>query len=322
MSAIRLVTILRRLQKGERLNTDQLALEYETHRETIKRDIGYIREVLTAEGTQVKYDRKDKSIFLEHSGDHLTREDVLTVLLLLHQTRCLSADELAGVSDRLLHLFSRETRHVMKQFFADYQLHYSTICDEPLIEKIGLVYRAITEQRMLTTVYANRTRKFRCKPLTLVYHDHAFYVTTGLEGKEHLPPIQLRLDKMNQCKLDHEKFRMDHGPNRFLPSTHTDKSYNMYTGSEQRIVLLIVKEAAAEVRRQFPRAQRLESDVARHAKLFDKYELHVFGLDGILFWILSQGTRVEVLEPAELRSKLSETATALNGLYSQTTPIE
>jgi predicted DNA-binding transcriptional regulator YafY len=112
------------------------------------------------------------------------------------------------------------------------------------------------------------------------------------------------LNVLKQCYPKNEKHEY------FQAGAYKNLSFNMFTGDEVLVKIKAVKWLEEYVYRAFANAKKVAENETSIIM-----EIKVFGTEGILFWILGQQERVEVLEPLSLREKIKEKIFMLSKLF-------
>jgi predicted DNA-binding transcriptional regulator YafY len=310
----RILEILQRLLHGEQLHLQNIADEYGTHPETIKSDFTYIRRLYDDIPDFLVYDRREKVYRLSDVRGQLTSGDVLVLLTILYGSRSLNREECKLMKNKLLSLFSQQEQHKLRSFFKSFDYHYAPNYNELLLEKIQFIFRSILEQHLLKISYLkNDECQVRIvEPYTITFHNGAYYMVAYIHGKGYSNPAHYRLDKIKEIKALKEKFQIDHGDNRFQPGDYINQSYYMFTGDPVTVRLKIQSWMEEYLHRTFPKVKHISSD-----EKWITTEVEVLGTEGIIYWILSQQDRVEVLTPQSLRKQIIETLERMRQQYRE-----
>lgn len=311
----RVVDIYIRLLSGENINVSNLSFEYGKHPETIKDDIKNLRIILEQQQNSIIYNAKNNTYSLKKDNEFLNSGDILILLMLLYQSRSLVKDERLEIERKLIGLFPLEEQQKLNKFFRSYNYHYSTVQEKNMRKKINDLFYAILEQRQVTFLYikASEIKERRVKPLTINFHDHQFYLLANFVGKNFDQPTPFRLDKIEKIQILDERFQLNKSSDYFKPGKYSNQSYNMYSGEEVTVKLKVDRSVDEYVYRTFPIVNKVNSD----DEDMSIFEINVLGTKGILFWILGQRDRVEVLSPKVLRDEVKEIITKMLKKYEE-----
>lgn len=171
---------------------------------------------------------------------------------------------------------------------------------------------AIERNKRLSVVYrshrSGETKNLVIDPYALVFRRHNWYLIAHSRVHGHL--IQLKLVRMVRAVDTGETFEV---ASSFSVDRFYAKSWEMWTGDEERLVSVKFSPRVAQIIRESKRhpTQELE-DTPDGGVIFS---VRVAGLDEISFWILSWGADAEVLEPDDLRAAIEETVCNLVDVY-------
>lgn len=307
----RILDLYQRFIQGEKINLDTVAVEYQKHKETIKEDIRTIRTFLEKRYQNIVYDKRGRYYYLNSLEGQLNKSEIVMILLHLYHSRSLTKAELLNLETKLSRFLSRAEQKQLNLFFQSFKYHFNAFQKEELLPKLGVTFQAILEQRMVKIHYYNGHLTERIiKPLTIAYHDATLYVVAHLHEKDYPMPAKFRMDRISQCELLKEKFCVSQGANYFKPGEFMNKSFMMFGGEPVKVILKLIHWLEEYVYRAFPHAVKLGAENDSIVM-----EIEVLGVEGILYWILSQQERVEVIEPLELKAKVITSAKNIISVY-------
>lgn len=295
-------------------------MEYGVSQEQLKRDIKYLRDIFEDEdagfNNTIEYNRKDNQYELIKGHKFLTYDQVMMILIIIYHTRSLCKNELENLSSKLIKTFSLNEQIKMRSFFNSYQFHYKPIQPTPILNHIQEIFKAIMEKRVLSFVYRNRgeSKQRKVIPYTITYQDGFLYVVAKKVDSDNVSPFYWRLDKVSNCSATNERFIVPHGADFFDVGDFVGRSFNMHTGNSQTVRLKVERGTELYLMRESPRVTIIKDDPT---ETFVMAEVEVFGDDGIMFWILKQQDRVEVLEPLALRNKVKEAIQRMIKVYEE-----
>jgi predicted DNA-binding transcriptional regulator YafY len=176
------------------------------------------------------------------------------------------------------------------------------------------VANAVERNKRLEMIYrslrSGETKTLTVDPYALVFRKHNWYIIA--HSKSHNRTIQLKLVRVVQAKPTGETFQLPHD---FSVDNYYAKSWEMWTSGEEWRARVKFSPRVAQLIRESKRhpTQRIEDQPDGSVIL----SVTVSGLEEIGFWILSYGSDAEVLEPAELRTHIRETAEKMLDGYSR-----
>ena len=181
------------------------------------------------------------------------------------------------------------------------------ICKKPLLENLWQVSDAIVQEHPIRFSYTRqdgRTKDRTVKPLAIIFSEFYFYLI-GLQTYETGDAFRTyRLDRIANIITSEEKFRIPYR-DKFRDSEFRKRVQFMYDGELMTVKFRYFGSSVEHVLDRLPTAKAKQRDVS----VYD-ISAEVYG-DGILIWLLSQGSQVEVYAPEELRQKWLDEASRI-----------
>lgn len=302
----RIIDICQRLLKGERIHAERDAITYGVHIETLKLDIYTLRNILT--DYTIDFDGEYKLT----STQGLTMAEAFMLLIMVYHSKSLNNIEVKQIQEKILKQFSGHEQQSLSKFFQSYNYYYKPYMQQPQLEYFELIFRAVSEQRLVSFIYQKKSGAISekmAKPLSVILHDRLYYLVAEDMTEDNTQPVNFRFDRLSELKLCKEKFRMEEH-NRFQQGQYIDEAFNMYTGDKEIIRFKVKPHLAEYVLRRFPQAICLKQDEQSIT-----YEVIVRGTDGVIMWLLSQKADLEVLAPLYLREKMRQIISDMMDIY-------
>ncbi len=126
-------------------------------------------------------------------------------------------------------------------------------------------------------------------------------------GGDEFPAIY-RVDRIKNLVVTNENFKIEYS-SRFQDGDFRKKIQFMYSGRLQRVVFEFWGSSVEAVLDRIPSAKISKQYEGKYL-----IEAEVYG-DGIIMWLLSQGSNVKVLSPQRLVDKIKAEVVKLNSLY-------
>ncbi|WP_145452974.1 helix-turn-helix transcriptional regulator [Staphylococcus hominis] len=241
-------------------------------------------------------------------NDHVSfdKEQLLAILKILIASRGLSKEEIQHVITRLKQQVSDENYKIIEKAIKSEMIHYVHMNHgEPLFHKLWELNELIQQEKTIEFEYfnaMNRGRIHNIKPMYITYSELYFYLV-GINEKEQV--IIFRVDRIQEFKVTddkfkvtEDKFKVPHSP--YIREGELKKRiYFMYGGEWKKVVFEFNGGIIESVLDRFPTAKLIKKDYIHNRFTV---EIEVIG-DGILMWFLSQGARVKVLSPIDLKQK-------------------
>ena len=318
----RVLDIYTRLTEGHIISKAQEAQRFGVDERSIQRDIDDIRAFLAdrqsdkaADNRLIEYDYRQKGFVMTGAETSvMTNSEILAVSKVLLASRaftkkdgCVPLRNMRLVSE----LLSNEKYHYV-------ELHHKSHIQDKLWE-LGT---DIQEHNLVEITYTKAEHmkemvKRLIEPMAVLFSEYYFYLNAfivernedGTWSHKYDYPAIFRIDRIQSYRETGEKFRVAY-VNRFEEGEFRKRIQFMYAGELMRIQLKYYGENPEPVLDWLPTAQIIEQ--GEHVCTISA---EVYG-NGILMWLLSQGSRIEVLRPESLRQEMKKKAQEIVELYS------
>lgn len=253
-----------------------------------------------SENTKIIMNQTDRKYEIIHNNETIfDKEQVLAMLKILISSRGLTKDEIHHVITTLMHKLSDEDRKIVETSINSEMINYESMNHgEPLFSKLWELNHIIQQNKTIEFEYfnaMNRGRIHKIKPMYITYSELYFYLV-GVNDKEQV--IIFRVDRIQEYKVTKEKIKIPNSP--YIREGELKKRiYFMYGGEWKKVTFEFNGGIIESVLDRFPTAQLIKKDYINNCFTV---EIEVTG-DGILMWLLSQGSRVKVLSPTDLKEK-------------------
>ena len=311
---LRMLDIFERLNKGERISKRDLTVYYGVGEKTIQRDIEDIRSYLAEKhgyepDATIKYNRSQNCYYLvRFEREWLSNQEVLAICKILLESRAFAKEEMNRLLTKLLAQATPTQRKVVEGIIKDESVNYVPLQHKkPLLENLWQVSDAIVQEHPIRFSYTRqdgRTKDRTVKPLAIIFSEFYFYLI-GLQTYETGDAFRTyRLDRIANIITSEEKFRIPYR-DKFRDSEFRKRVQFMYDGELMTVKFRYFGSSVEHVLDRLPTAKAKQRDVS----VYD-ISAEVYG-DGILIWLLSQGSQVEVYAPEELRQKWLDEASRI-----------
>ena len=304
---LRLLDIFGRLNRGELLNKQDMVRYYGVGEKTIQRDIDDIRNYLADRHNRcvdatIEYDRGAKGYRLTRfEREWLTNQETLALCKILLESRALEKTELRGLIEKLLTQASPSDRAIAEDIIrSEYGAYVPLMHGKKLLEALWRISLAIHRHREISFFYTRKdgvSHQRIVKPLSIMFSEYYFYVIALYDDADEGEVYRTyRIDRLTNLKETGKSFRIPHNA-KFHDGEFRKRVQYMYDG-KMRTIRFKYRDSSIEHvldRLQTAKAKKLSDGV---------YDVtaEVSG-KGILIWLLSQGSQVEVISPAELREE-------------------
>ena len=329
---LRILDLYVRMYSGKVIRKDEEAERFGVDERSIQRDIEDIREFLSnrelgipGENGTVIYDRKEKGFVLNaNKGDSLNNNDILAVCKILLESRAFPKKKMDNILDVLIKgCVPKDSMKLVSDLISNEKYHYIPASNSSGINnRIWEMGWEINAQNLLELTYqkAGETGEYVksiVEPLAIVFSDFYFYLIAnkteknerGRYEKIYEYPAVYRIDRIVDYAEIGEKFRINYS-NRFQEGEFRKRIQFMYQGELQRIRFKYTGHNTEAILDRLPTAKIISKDDGRLM-----IEAEVYG-KGILMWLLSQGSDVEVVSPASLRKEMKNRLEQMLSLYA------
>lgn len=298
----RIMDIFLSLYQGVSVSIVESSKKYNTSIRTIQRDLATISTTLDTDDLKMRLavDSSNGHYFLERL-DHLSPQEVLVIGKILLESRSLIKSEIERIINHLLEELSTENNKVIKQSLANELLSYYPLKhQENLLQLIWDFNAYIAKQTVLTFTYQkNRGEVVQRKglPVSLFFSEYYFYVI--LYNPTYKSYLNYRLDRFLDIQSTSEKIKIDY-KDRLEDSELRKKIHFMYAGKEVTFTFRFwgIIEAALD---KLPDSKVIkehdDNSVVIEATAYDT---------GVIMWLLSQGSNVQVLSPPSFVGKIKK----------------
>ena len=311
---LRMLDIFERLNKGERISKRDLMVYYGVGEKTIQRDIEDIRNYLAEKhgyepDATVKYNRSQNCYYLvRFEREWLSNQEVLAICKILLESRAFAKEEMNRLLEKLLAQATPTQRKVVEGIIKSESVNYMPLQHKkPLVDTLWQVSNAIAQEHPLRFSYTRqdgRTKERTAKPLAIIFSEFYFYVI-GLQVYAEGDAFRTyRLDRMAHIVILEENFRIPYR-DKFRDGEFRKRVQFMYDGELMTIKFRYFGSSVEHVLDRLPTAKAKKRDVG----VYD-VSAEVYG-DGILIWLLSQGSQVEVYAPEKLRRQWLDEASRI-----------
>lgn len=311
----RVLQLYDQLRNGETINKSEAATRLAVSMRTIQRDISNIQEHLanSFSGQTIEYDAVKKGYVLTESTPKGTpAKEVLIISKILLESRVLSADEMKRMIDTLLAQSNTKNRKTIYTFVGNELLHYRPLQhNQPLIDIVWDIAESIQKKRFIEIIYERMDQQQKqhiVKPVAILFSEYYFYLIAFIKDSEYHSPVIFRLDRIRLLKQLNEPFSIAE-KDRVEEGILRQRIQFMYSGNLVRLQFKFRGVTITPVLDRFPNGKIIRT-------LEDGWlvEAEVYGTTGCIMWLLSQGDKVEVTYPVDLREHMKKLIE--NMLYS------
>lgn len=314
----RVLEILFRLVIGSEVSVAELAKEYEVSTKSISRDISEIknfiadhRELLS--NGELKYSASSKKYYLELPY-YLDSDEMFALVKVLIGSRGFSKTQTLEIISKLKRFTTRQDQEIVNMLISNEVYHFNEVKHDckSVIDNLWKLTSCIDKHKEITISYYKMNRDYverRVRPLAITFTDYYFYLIGYQQSDSSTWDIRYyRVDRIvhiveHRTEYDvKEKGRFDEGD---LMS----KIQFMFPGKTRHIRFEFSGPSVQAILDKIPTAKVVEIKDGTHI-----IEADVFG-SGINMYLLSQGSWVKALAPAEFVEEMKTEIEKMVGRY-------
>jgi predicted DNA-binding transcriptional regulator YafY len=309
----RILQILIASRRGK--SAADLARELEYHWRTVYRDL----EALQLAGFPIFTDRVDgKNLWsvLDSARHNIPIPLNLTELMALYFSRGMMAvlkdtvfyESLESFFQKIKATLPAETVQYLDRIEESFEVgskpykKYGQLRES--IDRISeaTVHRKIIEIEYFTMSRKEKTRR-KVAPYKIWFFDGGFYLVGNCGLRQDIRIFAL--DRIKSLKLTDEAFEM---PEDFKVEDFMQTSFGVFHGEPQNVRIRFAAEVAGYISEKiWHKTQKIEPQ--KDGSLI--FEARVAGTDEIKFWLMTWGSKAQVLSPAALRDEIISEAEAM-----------
>lgn len=295
----RLLSIYERLNKGELLTKDKMAVEFGVSEKTIQRDIDDLRVYLaethfSETEVLIKYDKSKGGYYLvRFEREWLTNEEVLALCKILLESRAFQKEELNGIIGKLMSQVVPNDRKTVNEIVKNELYQYIPLKhNKKLLSPIWELSQFISKQEIITFTYTRQdgiVKHRTVKPVAIMFSEFYFYLIGFMaDGSKDFPTI-FRIDRIASLVDTKQHFNMPY-KQKFNDGEFRKRVQFMYSGELRRIMFEFNGPSIESVLDRLPTAEIIGEKNGVYTICTESYG------NGIDMWLKSQGDYVRLLE--------------------------
>ena len=305
-----MIQLLLALQSGQRYTINDLAKMWKLSRRTVFRDLKDLQKA----GVPCHYDSKSgghtiKSEFFLLSPN-LSTQEAFGLLLLAFKARNLInlpfKDSVLRAALKIENTLPDKIKKYCNDVLQNIYVNAEPQTEIELLDKIfAQLQKAILKRQIIRICYyrpdMQKSISTNLSPYCLMYNNHAWYVIG--KSSRHKKIQKFKLNQIKELSILDKVFITDE---RFDIHEFLGRSWSVTPeGRLYNVKLRFMPEIAhSVVEVQWHNTQTVTFEDNGSAII----EFRVDGLNEIIWWVLSYGSKVQVLSPAVLRQKIVEIA--------------
>ncbi len=328
----RTLDMYERLCEGKIINKAEEAAKFCVDARSIQRDIDDIRAFLAEktafnanETRTIEYSRaKGGFVMCGNEDSIMDNSEILAVSKILLESRAFTKDEINSILNKLLiGCVPKTNMKLVSELIANEKFHYVELHNQSHIkDKLWQLGSEIKACNVLEIQYLRQSDKSDTvtryiQPVALLFSEYYFYLNAYIveqneEGEfeqRYDYPAVFRVDRIKSFKKAGCKFTIPYS-DRFDEGEFRKRVQFMYPGNLINLEFKYTGKSVEAVLDRLPTAKVIKQDETGYI-----INAEVYG-KGIMMWLLSQGTMVEVLKPLEFRGEMKNTISNIMQLYT------
>jgi predicted DNA-binding transcriptional regulator YafY len=315
----RVLKIYEKLSAGDGLVRKELADYFDVSKKTIKRDIKeinrYFQEIdNNYHKDYINYDYQNKAYFLNHDQKlSFTQKEILAIVKVILESRAFCKEETEQIINKLINRVPLNLQSNIKEVIANELYHYTELDHQSkLLDLIWKTSLAVKENRVIKIKYNSLNKdnyvERKIEPQGLMFSEFYFYLIANHYEQKDDFKIVYRLDRIEEIEVLTEHFKVNY-TDRFQEGEFRKRVQFMYPGKLMKLKLKFWGKSIEAVLDRLPTAEIIDIKDGKYI-----IETEVFG-KGIKMWLLSQGDKLEVLEPKEFREEFRNLILKMKNIY-------
>lgn len=295
----RLLSMYERLNKGELLIKDKMAIEFNVSEKTIQRDIDDLRAYLaethfSETEVLIKYDKSKGGYYLvRFEREWLTNEEVLALCKILLESRAFQKEELNGIIGKLMSQVVPNDRKTVGEIVKNELSQYIPLKhNKKLLSPIWELSLFIRKQEIVTFTYARQDGKVNdrtVKPVAIMFSEYYFYLIGFMGDDSKDFPTIFRIDRITNLVGTKQHFNVPY-KDKFNDGEFRKRVQFMYSGELRKIIFEFNGPSIEAVLDRLPTAEIIGE---KNGVYTIRAEAYGTGID---MWLRSQGEYVHIIE--------------------------
>lgn len=310
-----------RFCEGKSINKREESKRFGVDERSIQRDIDDIRAFLAdrtksvGDTRRIIYDRaKEGYVMVGSDGSLMSNDEILAVSKILLESRAFTKKEISTILDKMVAgCVPQKNMKLVSDLISNEKYHYVELNHKSVVkDKLWELGKEVKQANLLELTYkkqiaSKETVKRIVEPVGLIFSEYYFYLNAFIVEKNENGayvqkfdyPAIFRLDRIKNYKEIGQKFRIAYS-DRFEEGEFRKRVQFMFPGSLIKLQFKYTGKSVEAILDRLPTARVLsEKDGATII------EAEVYG-KGILMWLLSQGSTIEILRPQSMRDEMKK----------------
>ncbi|MCD7824781.1 MAG: WYL domain-containing protein [Clostridiaceae bacterium] len=327
----RILDMYVRLCEGKIINKAAEAQRFGVDERSIQRDIDDIRAFLSeqkingsTDSREVIYDRVKKGFVLSGAeGSLMSNSEILAVSKILLESRAFTKKEISTILDKMIAgCVPYKNIKLVSDLIANEKYHYVELSHKSSVkDMLWELGEDIKNRQLIEITYQKQMHgaeivKRVVQPAAVIFSEYYFYLNAYIVEKNEKGDYERKYDYPAVFRLDRIRKRRNLGiryrtpyANRFEEGEFRNRIQFMFAGELIKLRIKYKGNSVDAILDRLPTAA-----VILQQEDFCIIEAEVYG-NGIMMWLLSQGTMVEILKPDTLRNEMKAKLKEMLDMY-------
>ena len=313
----RLLDIFFRAMKGEFISIKSLAIQYGVSTKSISRDINEIKNFLSESrelvgNTELIYSPSNRAYYLEFDN-FLLNKKLIAIIEIMIGCRAFNKEDTLKLVDKLKNFTTSNDKALLEECIIKELYHYKEVSHDckSVIDNIWQLTKCINKHIEISVDYYKSDRtlvKRKIKPIAITFSDYYFYLIAYISNKDDWKPIYYRIDRIINITEHRSRFQLKKEHD-FDEGELRNKIQYMFPGIERKIKFSYEGPSVQAVLDKLPTAKIV--GVEGNKKII---EAEIYG-SGINMFLLSQGSKIQVLSPKDFVDEFSKEVKKMMNFY-------
>ena len=314
----RMLEILIRCLRGERISPKKLAEEYGVSTKSISRDISRIQNFLSdhrelVHNAELTYSRSDRTYHFDNE-EFLKNKELFVLVKILLGSRSLNRDDMLRIIEKLKSFTTAGDRESLENIIRKEIYHYHEVKSDcpSVIDNLWKLIGSIEDKRMLTIDYFQKSRnrvKVKILPAAVMFSEYYLYLIAYIAEDSAFRAQHFRIDRIASITEHREHFQLEKQYD-FDEGELRERNQFMFPGETIKIRFEFWGSYLQAILDRLPTAKVIEK-----RGNVSVIEADVNDGRGIMMYLLSQGKYLKVLSPAPFVKKMKQEIEGMKNLY-------
>ncbi len=324
---------MRGSSEGKIINKAEEAYRFGVDERSIQRDIDDIRAFVSEQkvsgGTDTReiiYNRSKKGFLMSGvEGSLMSNSEILAVSKILLESRAFTKKEISSILDKMIAgCVPLKNIKLVSDLIANEKYHYVELRHKSSVkDMLWELGEDVKNQELIEITYQKQVHseevvKRIVQPVAIIFSEYYFYLNAYIVEKDEKGsyeqkydyPAIFRLDRIKKHRDMGEKFKIPYA-GRFEEGEFKKRIQFMFAGKTIRLQFKYMGNSVDAILDRLPTAT-----IVSKQKNFYVIEAEVYGT-GIMMWLLSQGTMIEILKPDTLREDMKVKLQEMLAMYEE-----